>query len=117
MKINIVKQTIKNLQIDLDRLFTRQEDIVERLILDKKKLILGLDRLLEASSFQRTLEKGFALVRDETSKPIFSAKLVKPGQALQLQFRDGTSNVKVTKSFHEAQSSTKKSTTKQDTLF
>ncbi len=117
LKINIVRQTIKNLQIDLDRLSNRQEDIVERFIVDKKKLILGLDRLLEASSFQRTLEKGFALVRDETSKPIFSAKLVKPGQALQLQFRDGTSNVRVIKSFHEDQSSAKKSTSKQDTLF
>ena len=84
---------------------------------DKENAISGLDRLLEASSFQRTLEKGFALVRDETSKPIFSAGSAKPGQALQIQFKDGVSNVKVIKSFGEKQNLLKKSTSKQNTLF
>ena len=62
-------------------------------------------------------EKGFALVRDETSKPIFSAGSAKPGQALQIQFKDGVSNVKVIKSFGGNQSEPKKSTSKQNTLF
>ena len=117
LKINAVRQIIDNLKIELERLCVKQEEILDRLLLDKEKAILGLDRLLEASSFQRSLEKGFALVRDETSKPIFSAGSAKPGQALQIQFKDGVSNVKVIKSFGEKQSVPKKSTSKQNTLF
>lgn len=117
LKINAVRQIIDNLKIGLERLCIKQEEIIDRLLLDKEKTISGLDRLLEVSSFQRTLEKGFALVRDETSKPILSAGSAKPGQALQIQFKDGVSNVKVIKSFGEKQSAPKKSTGKQNTLF
>ena len=58
LKINAVRQIIDNLKIELERLCVKQEEIIDRLLLDKEKAISGLDRLLEASSFQRTLEKG-----------------------------------------------------------
>jgi exodeoxyribonuclease VII large subunit len=51
-----------------------------------------LDRaagLLESYSFQRVLERGFALVTDDDSRPITSAADAVPGRAVTLTFRDG----------------------------
>ena len=50
LKINAVRQIIDNLKIGLERLCVKQDEIIDRLLLDKEKTISGLDRLLEASS-------------------------------------------------------------------
>ncbi|WP_034385936.1 exodeoxyribonuclease VII large subunit [Deinococcus sp. YIM 77859] len=42
---------------------------------------------------QRTLARGYALVRDETGRPVTRAAQVRPGEALTLEFADGTARV------------------------
>lgn len=44
---------------------------------------------------QRTLERGYALVRDETGQPVTRAAQVAPGQVLRLNFADGEVPVRV----------------------
>jgi exodeoxyribonuclease VII large subunit len=38
---------------------------------------------------QKTLGRGFAIVRDEQGKPITSAACAKPGVGMEIEFRDG----------------------------
>lgn len=46
--------------------------------------------LLESYSYQRVLERGFALVHDAAGKAVTSAAAVARGMALSVQFSDGT---------------------------
>lgn len=51
-----------------------------------------LDRvqgLLESYSYERVLDRGFALVRDGAGQPVLSAKTLKVGDAMTVQLRDG----------------------------
>ena len=48
--------------------------------------------LLESYSFERVLERGFVVVRDENGDPVTSAKKTKTGDAIALQFADGEAN-------------------------
>jgi exodeoxyribonuclease VII large subunit len=47
------------------------------------------DKLLDAYSYKGTLERGFALVRDEAGQVIRSKSAAKSGQAVSLTFADG----------------------------
>jgi len=46
--------------------------------------------LLESYSYQRVLERGFALVRDGAGEPVLAAAQVTPGMELDIHFRDTT---------------------------
>ncbi|MEW6422344.1 MAG: exodeoxyribonuclease VII large subunit, partial [Deinococcota bacterium] len=43
---------------------------------------------------ERTLARGYALVRDAQGQPVTRAAWVKPGQVLTLEFADGTAEVR-----------------------
>lgn len=45
--------------------------------------------LLESLSYERVLERGFALVNDMAGHPVTSAAAAKPGMAIAIRFRDG----------------------------
>ena len=47
-------------------------------------------KLLEAYSYQGVLERGYALIQDETGAVIGSEKMLVAGQGVQLSFADGT---------------------------
>lgn len=68
--------------------------LTPRLLTDltqRKQTVLDhLGQLLESYSYEKVLERGFALVRDTDGKPVLSAASVDDGDALTLQFRDGT---------------------------
>ena len=49
----------------------------------------GIAQMLEAVSYRAVLERGFALVRDETDRPLRRAAEVRERQALTVQFADG----------------------------
>ena len=46
-------------------------------------------RLLESFSYRGVLARGFAVVRDRRERPVISARAVKPGATLSLEFHDG----------------------------
>jgi len=59
-------------------------------LVQRKQTALGhLGQLLDSYSYEKVLERGFALVRDADGKPVLSAASVNGGDALTLQFRDG----------------------------
>ncbi len=62
-------------------------------------LLRGLERkrdrfghaaaLLESYSYEQTLKRGFALVRDAREHPVTSSAAIKPGDRLSVEFHDG----------------------------
>lgn len=58
-------------------------------IAEKRARLAQLEQLLQSLSHKSVLARGFALVRDERGAVIPSARLVSPGQNLQIQFADG----------------------------
>ena len=48
-----------------------------------------LGQLLGAMSYRGVLSRGFALVRDETQKPLWRADDVRQAQRLEIEFADG----------------------------
>jgi len=46
-------------------------------------------QLLAAFSYRGVLERGFALVRDHSGQPLHSARAVRPGSKLDIEFADG----------------------------
>ncbi len=58
--------------------------------------LLALWKRLESASPKSVLARGYAIVRDESGKPVARAKATKPGQALVNEFHDGKVRVRVT---------------------
>jgi exodeoxyribonuclease VII large subunit len=57
--------------------------------------LLSLWKRLESASPQSVLKRGYAIVRDESGRPVARAKATKPGQALVNEFHDGQVRVRV----------------------
>ncbi len=56
---------------------------------DRRARLTGVAALLESCSYERVLERGFALVFGESRQTISSARQIAPGDALTLHFHDG----------------------------
>jgi exodeoxyribonuclease VII large subunit len=60
-----------------------------RLLAQGRQRFEALGGLLESFSYERVLERGFVLVRDQAGKPVTAAAQTRPGQQLGLRFADG----------------------------
>jgi exodeoxyribonuclease VII large subunit len=52
--------------------------------------------LLESYSFERVLERGYAVVLDENARPVTAAAVLKPSDAVKIKFTDGSKNAIIT---------------------
>lgn len=59
-----------------------------RIVKTKEDQLKSLERVLESMSFKRVLDRGFAVARDESGKLITAAAQARPGQKIDLEFRD-----------------------------
>ena len=62
---------------------------VNRTIQIAEAKLISTGQLLESVSFQRVLERGFALVRSEEGEAILSARATKRDQEISINFSDG----------------------------
>ncbi|MFQ5955323.1 MAG: exodeoxyribonuclease VII large subunit, partial [Kiloniellales bacterium] len=62
---------------------------IDRAIADAGRRLEAAAGLLDGISYQRVLERGFALVRDAEGRAVKSVKDTRPGMAVALQFHDG----------------------------
>jgi exodeoxyribonuclease VII large subunit len=74
---------------DLARLSRAAVDAVGRRLKLETDRLKALERVLEANSFVRVLDRGFVLVRDADGAPVKSAAEAADGQNVILRFRDG----------------------------
>jgi exodeoxyribonuclease VII large subunit len=61
---------------------------VHRVVADKRQGLEGCGKLMGSLSYLAVLQRGFALVRDDTDKPLRAAAATRPGQAVAIQFHD-----------------------------
>mgnify|MGYP001161237322 FL=1 len=61
----------------------------------RERLLSQTSALLESYSYERVLERGFALVADPEGKPVTSAKALKPGDQVALRFAEGEANAAI----------------------
>ena len=52
--------------------------------------------LLESYSYERVLERGFALVTDADGKAVISAQALQPGDQVALRFAEGAARAAIT---------------------
>lgn len=72
----------------------RMNIILAQILKSKEEKLMHLAALLESVNYQRVLERGFALVRDEAGKLVSSVKTAAAKKELRLTFRDGDLKVK-----------------------
>ena len=112
-----ISQKLEKYHSDLDRLINRKEQALVRLLENFTVQLTNIDRLLEASSFQRTLDRGFVLVRDENDIPVFESSRLHNDQLIKLSFQDGSSKARVIKEVAEKPRRKQQSGTQQESLF
>lgn len=78
-----------NVETDIDRYLEVIRDAAVRQMRDAEQSIEGLAREVLGMGPKATLERGFALVRDDQNKPITSSKKAKEGGRIQIEFHDG----------------------------
>ena len=88
-KIPHPRETLRKAAEDLAQRFhslnTHMRIMCERL----QERVKAMGNLLESYSFERTLDRGFTLIRDQKGKPVTSAKALSTGDDVNLTFRDG----------------------------
>ncbi|MBP7481104.1 MAG: exodeoxyribonuclease VII large subunit [Lacunisphaera sp.] len=67
----------------------------EKRVQQESHRLLALWKRLESASPQSVLRRGYAIVRDESGKPVARAKGTRPGQALVNEFHDGKVHARV----------------------
>ena len=63
---------------------------------DRERLLSQTSALLESYSYERVLERGFALVADAEGKAVTSAKALQPGDQVALRFAEGAARAAIT---------------------
>ena len=81
----IVEMSIQKLDDRVERLNTAIQNVLMRF--NDRLMMAG--RLLEATSYEKTLEKGFALVTDAKGHVVSSAQMARNQHSLNLGFVDG----------------------------
>ena len=73
----------------LARLAARMARAYDERLQSRRAQLFSAGQLLGAMSYRGVLSRGFALVRDETQRPLWRAAEVKPAQRLEIEFADG----------------------------
>jgi exodeoxyribonuclease VII large subunit len=92
-----VRTLIGHERRSLDVSGRRAAQALSRIIAFQRQRLAGLVKLADTLSYRSVLQRGFALVRDEAGATVRAAAGVQPGQALRLEFADGTVNVREAK--------------------
>lgn len=74
---------------DLARLGTQFEQAFVRIADQQAKRLDAAGRLLESNSYEQTLKRGFALVRDADGAPVTRAAGLSEGEGVSIHFGDG----------------------------
>ena len=81
---------IRSGQTQIEQYSTRNDNAVGSLLKRLSQQLHAQDRVMQSLAYTNVLRRGFALVRGEDGKPITLADNVAEGQALNIQFADGS---------------------------
>ncbi len=91
------KILISNLVSKQQLLETKFKNFLENIINSKESKLNSLDQLLEASSFNRVLERGFSLVMNNKGKPIKLSSEAPQNANVKIKFSDEIRSAKLDK--------------------
>ena len=94
-KLTPPKELINNLDSKIQLLDTKFNNYLGILIKNKVTKLNFLSQLLEASSFNRVLDRGFALVMNDKGKPIKLSKEVHKKSNIKIKFADEIRSAKI----------------------
>src|SRR6056300_1667973 len=94
-KLTPPKVLNNNLDSKIHLLDTRFNNYLENVITSKGTKLNSLSQLLEASSFNRVLDRGFALVMDNDGKAIKLSSEVAKNSNVKIKFADETRSAKI----------------------
>lgn len=81
-------RTVSGAEEVLQDLTPRLQRAADRHIADGERRLAHLAELLESYSTEHVLARGYAIVRDSDGAPVTSAKRLRPGDAVELQFAE-----------------------------
>lgn len=81
---------------NLERLQQRLHQAIKRNVADKANTLSSKAAMLNTLSFERTLERGFALVKDTNGNVITSKATLKTDQNIEVQLKDGKIKADIT---------------------
>ena len=84
------KVLISNLVSKQQLLDTKFKNSLENIIISKDTKLKSLSQLLEASSFNRVLDRGFVLIMDNDNKPIKLSSDATKNANVKIKFADET---------------------------
>lgn len=79
----------------LDREAQRLARVSPSIVAGRADRLRHLSALLESYSYERVLDRGFALIETAGGKPVFDAASLRPGDDVGLKFRDGRVQARV----------------------
>jgi exodeoxyribonuclease VII large subunit len=85
----MLKQAIQQHRKDTDALSRALALSVKRIVEERRARFTAIASLLDSLSYERVLDRGFALVRDASGHAVTSAAALSPGQDIAIRFRDG----------------------------
>ncbi len=91
------KVLISNLVSKHQLLDTKFQNYLENIFKNKETKLLSLSQLLEASSFNRVLDRGFTLVMDNNGKPIKLSSNAPKNAKVNIKFSDDTRSAQLDK--------------------
>lgn len=85
----IIKEKLKSLQHNLQMFDKTYKRLIER----KEQSLELLSRMLESVNYNKTLQRGFAVITNKRGKLISSIKQINPADKLVIELADGKKNV------------------------
>jgi len=82
-------QLIQHKALELKGFEDRIKPVMTRIISQREEALMRTSQLLESYSYHRTLDRGFALVKDESGQIISSKASITPHQHMTLTLKDG----------------------------
>ena len=83
-------QKLADIQVRLIAANEKVSSQIDKILFNSEQTILRYGQLLDAFSFRRVLEKGFALVTDSKGAPVKKSKDAPFGEQVNIQFFDNT---------------------------
>lgn len=68
----------------------RSDSALATLLARHRQTLLAQDRILQSLSYKNVLKRGYAVIRGEGERVLSSGSMVSPGDALAIEFHDGT---------------------------
>jgi exodeoxyribonuclease VII large subunit len=89
LSINSIALKLEHLRRNLGYSTIRLDQIFKQYFETQERKLINLSQMLEAYSFKKTLDRGFALVRSEDRNVISSAKDILKFRSVCVMFKDG----------------------------